>query len=106
MPHIEALAYSLDSEDPNVHGKVCIDVPGHFLEIELFLSPVQDIPIVEFKAAGDAVAESVHFFIGPSCAGPFYSLQIVHIGFEDESLLAENTVQDVLNSIVSVSLVL
>lgn len=48
----------------------------------------------------------MYFFIGSSSSGPFNSFQVFHIGFQDEPLFIKNFMQNVLNSVVSIPLIL
>lgn len=48
----------------------------------------------------------MYFFVGSACPRPFDSFQVVHVGPEDEPLIAEHFMDDVFDSIVSITLIL
>lgn len=70
------------------------------------MSSINDVPIIELETTGNAITKGMYFFIGSSSSGPFNSFQVFHIGFQDEPLFIKNFMQNVLNSVVSIPLIL
>ena len=46
----------------------------------------------------------MHFLISSSSSRPFYSLQVVHVRFEDKPLLAKHLMENVFNRVCCVPL--
>jgi hypothetical protein len=44
--------------------------------------------------------------VSAACTRPLDALEVLHVGLQHKTLLAENFVQDVLNGVLSVTLVL
>ena len=106
VAHVEALSYFFGGQDADVRGKVGVDVDLELAEVDDPGLLGKEVPVVQLQAAGNTVAEGVHLLVGAAGSGPLDALEVVHVGFEDKAVVAEDLVQDILDGVLGVSLVL